>query len=191
MRGYLNDRQEKLEVPYYIQNSVLREAKSAKYLGVSINDRLAWNEHVDTMVKKTNYTRTFFQNINRCPHKIKEVTYVSDQLWINAATVWDPASACNIQAVEQVQRRAARFFHQQVCLIDIPAKYLTPLQHQLNRGNQMKYHQPHTQVTAYQQSFFQQPSNCGTCRHCLQTVDKCNKTRPASVSSTSASGRCV
>ena len=39
-------------------------------------------------------------------------------------------------------------------IIDIPAIYLTPLQHQLTRGNQMKYHQPHTRVTAYQQFFF-------------------------------------
>ena len=36
---------------------------------------------------------------------------------------------------------------------DIPATYLTPLQHQLTRGNQMKYHRPHTGVTAYQQYF--------------------------------------
>ena len=38
--------------------------------------------------------------------------------------------------------------------IDIPTTYLTLLQHQLTRGNQMKYYQPHTRVTAYQQFFF-------------------------------------
>ena len=41
-----------LIVPYSIHNSVLREVKAAMYLGVTIDDRLTWNEHVDTVVKK-------------------------------------------------------------------------------------------------------------------------------------------
>ena len=79
-------------------------------VGVTIDDRPTWNEHVDTVVK--NSTRAFFQrNINRCPLNIKEVCcnkFVRPTVEY-AATVQDLASACNIQAVEQVQRRAARF----------------------------------------------------------------------------------
>ena len=83
------------------------------------------------------------------------------QLQGGAATVWDPVSARNTQAVEQVQRRAARLVtsrytrddsptamvaelgwlpltHRRPSArvwlydtyrIDIPATYLTPLQH--------------------------------------------------------------
>ena len=81
----------KLKVSYSIYNSVLCKVKVAKYLGVTIDDRLTWNEHVDTVVKKANFTRAFLQrNIN-----IKEVCYKTF-VWPTveyAATVWDTASS--------------------------------------------------------------------------------------------------
>ena len=50
--------------------------KAVKYMGVTIDDRLTWNEHVDTVVKKASSTRALLQrNITRCPHNIKEVCY--------------------------------------------------------------------------------------------------------------------
>ena len=96
----------KLTVPYSIHNTVLLGAKSAMYLGVTINGHLIWNEHVDTVVKKADSTRAFLQqNINICPCNIKEVcykTFVRTTVEYTA-TVWDPVSALNIQVVEQVQ----------------------------------------------------------------------------------------
>ena len=71
-----NRKSKKLTVPYSIHNSVLREVKAAKYLGVTIDYRLTWNEHVVTVVKKANSTRAFLQrNINRCPRNIYEACY--------------------------------------------------------------------------------------------------------------------
>ena len=70
---------------------------------VTIVDRLTWNEHVDTMVNKTNSTNVFLQcNINSYPRNIKEVcysTFVRPTVEY-ADTVWEPASARNILGVE-------------------------------------------------------------------------------------------
>ena len=94
---FCNEKSKKLTVPYSLHNSVHCEVKTAMHLGV------------------TNSTRAFLQQnnktTNRCPRNINEVcykTFVRPAVEYGAK-VWDPASACKTQAVEQVQRRAARF----------------------------------------------------------------------------------
>ena len=125
-----NRKSKKLTVPYSIHNSVLREVKAAKYLRVTIDDRLTWNEHVDAVAKKASSTRAFLQrNINRCPRNIKEVcykTFVRPTVEY-AATVWDTTSARNIQTIEQVQRRAARFVTSRYTRDDSPTAMVAEL----------------------------------------------------------------
>ena len=41
-----NRKSKNLTVPYSIHNSVLLEVKAAKYLGVTIDDRLTWDERL-------------------------------------------------------------------------------------------------------------------------------------------------
>ena len=63
--------------------------------------------------KKASNTLAFLQrNISRCPSEIKAQCYTSLVRPVNeyAATAWDPYTARNIQQLEAVQRRAARFF---------------------------------------------------------------------------------
>ena len=50
--------------------------KGAKYLGVTIDRTLSWNEHVNNVTKKANNSRAFLQrNINKCPEAIKRLSY--------------------------------------------------------------------------------------------------------------------
>ena len=98
-----NRESKKLTVPYSIQHDVLGEVKAAKsaYLGVAIDDRLTWNKHVDTVVKKASSTRAFLQqNINRCPRNIKEVCYKTfvPPTVEYAATVWDSSLSIQLPA---------------------------------------------------------------------------------------------
>ena len=85
--------------------------KSAKYLGVTICD-LSWNTHISTICRKASNTTAFLRhNLSSCPRKIKATSYttfVRPQLEYSSS-VWDPHTQANIQKLEGVKRRAARF----------------------------------------------------------------------------------
>ena len=107
-----NRRKKKIVTNYSIHEHQLKEVKGAKYLGVTIDRTLSWNEHINNVTKKANNTRAFLQrNINICPEAIKTLCY---QVFVRpiveyASTVSDPSTEKNIKSVENVQRQAARF----------------------------------------------------------------------------------
>ncbi|XP_072181422.1 uncharacterized protein [Diadema setosum] len=97
---------------YTIQDHVLQVVRSTKYLGVHIDSRLNFNNHVDTVTKKANGTRAFFsRNLRHSSQKVKETVYTTliRPTVEYAATSWDPHTQRNIHKLEQVQRSAARF----------------------------------------------------------------------------------
>ena len=101
-----------ISATYKIHNHDLEVVKQGKYLGVTLADNLSWNKHVDETTKKANNTLAFLRrNISRCPSEIKAQCYTSlvRPVIEYAATAWDPYTARNIQRLEAVQRRAARF----------------------------------------------------------------------------------
>ena len=101
-----------IDAKYTIHGQVLHETNRAKYLGVTIDNTLSWNSHIDIMTKKANNTTAFLRrNLSSCPADVKPTCYktlVRPQLEY-AATVWDPWTQTNISKIEAVQRRAARF----------------------------------------------------------------------------------
>jgi hypothetical protein len=97
---------------YYIHGHKLELVDSAKYLGVTIHKTINWNTHIENISKKTNSTRAFIQrNLQHCPQRTKAVCYTTlvRPLLEYACTVWDPFTNVNIQKLESVQRRSARF----------------------------------------------------------------------------------
>ena len=98
--------------PYTIHGHTLEVVDSAKYLGVTLDSKLSFNTHVDTITKKATATRAFMsRNLSHCGQKTKEAVYTT---FIRptveyASTVWDPHTQRNIKRVEQVQRSSARF----------------------------------------------------------------------------------
>ena len=103
-----------IQTTYMIYSQILKETTKAKYLGVTIDKTLSWNSHIDMVTKRANQTISFLQrNLSSCPKDIKEASYktlVRPQLEY-AATVWDPSTKTGINKVEAVQRRTARFCH--------------------------------------------------------------------------------
>ena len=99
--------------PYYIHGKELAVTTKAKYLGVNISKNLSWNHHIDSVCKKANNTTAFLRrNLASCPRSIKDKCYktMARPQVEYASSVWDPHTQRNINRVEQVQRRAARYF---------------------------------------------------------------------------------
>ena len=96
---------------HVIYTDRLEEAKTANYLGVTIQNGLNWNKHIDATTKKVSNIRAFLQgNIKQCPGKTKEICYktlVRSTLEYDSV-IWDLFTDDNIRKLEIVQRRAAR-----------------------------------------------------------------------------------
>ena len=101
-----------LNTKYILHNVELESASAAKYLGVTIADDLSWSQHIDNTTKKANQTLGFLKRNIRVHNKdLKSVAYktlVRPQLEY-ASTVWYPHHDKDINKVEAVQRRAARW----------------------------------------------------------------------------------
>ena len=96
---------------YLIHGKVLNLVPSAKYLGITIDSKLTFNEHVDNICKKANSTCVFIsRNTKKYPIQVKAMaykTFVRPQLEY-ASSSWSPHTKRNIDKIEGVQRRAAR-----------------------------------------------------------------------------------
>ena len=103
---------------YILHGKKLTTVECAKYLGVSIDSKLSFNQHVDNVCKKANAVLGFVRrNFKSCSRKIKEdlyFTYVKPVLEY-AAAVWAPHTRRSINKLEFVQRRAARFVMNNYC----------------------------------------------------------------------------
>ena len=97
---------------YFIHGKELTQTKDAKYLGVIINEKLSWNPHVNEVIKKSNKTLGFIKrNLYKCNKDIKLKCYLTlvRPVLEYASSVWDPSTKENIDKLEQIQKRAARF----------------------------------------------------------------------------------
>ena len=97
---------------YTIHGQVLETVNSAKYLGVQLDTKMSFNNHVDAITRKAKRTRAAFsQNLFHSSQTIKEAVYFT---FIRptvefAVSAWDPSTQRNSRQVEQVHRSAARF----------------------------------------------------------------------------------
>ena len=96
---------------YNLQGHSMKAVESAKYLNWSHN-LIKWNRHIDNTVSKANRVLGFLRrNLRVKSPCLKEKAYktlVRPTLEY-ASSVWDPHTANNINKLEMVQRRAARF----------------------------------------------------------------------------------
>ena len=97
---------------YKIHGTILNLTKNAKYLGLSITPSLSWSEHINKITKKANSTRGFIQrNLRHASPELKTQAYFTfiRPILEYSSTVWDPYTSTNINKIEMVQRKAARF----------------------------------------------------------------------------------
>jgi len=90
---------------YLIHCKVLNLVPSAKYLGITIDSELTFNEHVDNICKKPTLHVPLSLGIQKkCPIQVKAMaykTFVRSQLEY-ASSSWSPHTKCNIDKIEGV-----------------------------------------------------------------------------------------
>ena len=99
---------------YKLHGHTLENVDASKYLGVTINKDLTWDRHIDNIVGKGNRTLGFIRrNLRDCTKPVKAAAYTTivRPTLEYACTVWDPTTQKHIKNIEQVQKRAARFAH--------------------------------------------------------------------------------
>ena len=101
-----------IQTQYVLHGQVLEAVDHAKYLGLEISHDLKWNHHVQNVTTKANRTLGYIRRNIRTKHKgIRQTAYqtlVRPQLEY-ASPVWSPHTDTNVNLIETVQRRAARW----------------------------------------------------------------------------------
>ena len=66
-----------MQTSYYLGEYIIQQSQSATYLGVKIDQRLKWSEHISSTISKANAANAFLKrNLSRCSSKVKKiVTY--------------------------------------------------------------------------------------------------------------------
>lgn len=101
-----------LQTDYFLGSTELSAVSTYKYLGVFFSTDLSWNTHVNYISAKASRTLNFLRrNFKDAPLTLKETLYMSTVRPIleYASAVWDPHTKLNIEELERVQKRAARF----------------------------------------------------------------------------------
>ena len=97
---------------YVLHGHRLEHITSAKYLGVRLTSDMKWTQHINNVCAKANSTIGFLKRkININNRDIKEKAYKSlvRPTVEYASAAWNPYQKTDIQKIEMIQRRAARF----------------------------------------------------------------------------------
>ena len=97
---------------YTLNKDTLATTDQHRYLGVLLDKRLSWSPHISSIASKASQTLNFLKrNLSKCSTAIKVSAYLTmvRPIMEYASAVWDPFYVKDIQQLEKVQRRAARW----------------------------------------------------------------------------------
>lgn len=97
---------------YTLCNEILEHKKDNPYLGVLISQNLSFSKHIQTITSKANSILGLLnRNLKSCPTKLKQTAYITlvRSKLEYACPIWDPHLVKEVNLLERVQRRAARF----------------------------------------------------------------------------------
>ena len=108
----ISNKRSPINFDYYIGSCPVSWSQKVKYLGVIINSRLKWNDHCQYVVSKaTRCLNRLRRVMYGCTQEAKVIAYkalVRPYLEY-ACAVWAPYTAHDIDLLESVQNRAARW----------------------------------------------------------------------------------
>ena len=108
----ISNKQRPPQRSYFFCGSKLEQVDSASYLGITVNSKLKWSEHISSISSKASRSSGLIKrNLWNCPRKVRETAYTSivrPKLEYASAS-WDPHYKKDISTLERVQRKAARF----------------------------------------------------------------------------------
>ena len=103
---------------YKLDNHILEQVEENPFLGVTIHQNIKWACHKNKIYNKPNSVFCFRlrwmfiqRNLKHATHDLKELAYISlvTAILEYSSTDWDPFYQKDIDRLERVQRRAARF----------------------------------------------------------------------------------
>ena len=101
-----------IQSKYYIHGICIEETESAKYLGIVIDSSLKWKKQYHEISKKANSVLALlYRNFSKCSTDIKNKcfkTLVRPRLEYGCQ-VWYPGYVGDIDFLEKIQKRGARF----------------------------------------------------------------------------------
>ena len=109
---YSHEKRTPLIYDYKLEGKILKHKTSEKYLGCILTSELDWHEHINSICNKANKTLGFLRrNLHINSYSIKDKAYKAlvRPIVEYAPTVWDPYRLMDINNIENVQRRAARY----------------------------------------------------------------------------------
>jgi len=107
----LSKHHHKATFPYQMSNKLLKVVEQHSYLGIIIDHCLSWGPQVNHACNKAaGFLQRNFQN---CTHALKELSYKQFILPVleYAAAIWVPYHLNDINKIEMIQHRVARFDH--------------------------------------------------------------------------------
>ncbi|KAK3095084.1 hypothetical protein FSP39_010107 [Pinctada imbricata] len=97
---------------YTLDNHILEHVHDNPYLGITLSDSLKWSTHINKITNRANSILGFLRrNLKYCSKSLKETAYISlvRSILDYASVVWDPYQRKDVDQLEGIQRRAARF----------------------------------------------------------------------------------
>ena len=103
----ITQKQKSIKFTYKIQWHSLEKTDSTKYLGITLQSNLKWDKHINNIASKANQTLGFLRrNLKLNSQKIKDHAYKALVVFFMSL---GPSNYRQINQLEKVQRRAARF----------------------------------------------------------------------------------
>ena len=97
-------------VTYHMNGVLLKLVEKIKYLGIYLNNKLSWHDHIDYICNKANRLLSFLRwNLHCCHEHFKGYAYKqfllpSIEYW---CTIWDPYHLNDIYKLKIIQHHTA------------------------------------------------------------------------------------
>ena len=108
----ITNKQKPILSTYSIHGTTLQFFDAVKYLGINIDSHLCWKDQCENVYRKANSMISFMERIFfRCPRNVKGkcVNALVRPILDYGCTSWDPYRSYQIEKLELINKRAARF----------------------------------------------------------------------------------
>ena len=109
---YLLSIKQRLSYFYSLNGHILQSVPQNPYLGLNISNDLKWSTHINSICSKASSTLGFLRrNLRHCSTDCRKNAYISlvRSTLEYGAIIWDPHNKADIDRLERIQRRGARF----------------------------------------------------------------------------------
>ena len=143
---YLMSINQKLTYFNQLDGHILQQVPDNPYLGVTLSGDLKWSSHINKISNKASSTLGFLKrNLKHCLQDSRRTAYLSlvRSTLEYSSIVWDPYLQKDIDKLDKVQRRAARFItgdytsREQGCVSQMLSKLKLPPLQDIRKANRL------------------------------------------------------